>query len=141
MRNPANLSLLYLALGIEAAVLLLAIVNLLWWLLHYGPAGAIDVDGGGGATIGIVFFLSIFGLVVGLPIAAATRLIAPRSWLVACLGIAAFCTIAGLGNARPVYTFEGWLQGALLGLGFAALAIVAGATLQRLRSNTVPAAE
>nr|WP_294813421.1 hypothetical protein [uncultured Sphingomonas sp.] len=133
MRSPANLSLVFLAIGIEAAVLSIAAVNLIWWFFQYGLEGTLDVDGGGGATIGILLFLSIFGLVVGFPIAALTRALAPRSWLVAFSGIAAFCAIGGRLNAVPVYSFEGWTQGAALSLAFAGLAIVAGAGLQRLR--------
>jgi hypothetical protein len=133
MRSPANLSLVFLAIGIEAAVLSIAAVNLIWWFFQYGLEGTLDVDGGG-ATIGILLFLSIFGLAVGFPIAALTRAIAPKSWLVAFSGIAAFCAIGGRLNAVPVYSFEGWTQGATLSLAFAGLAIVAGAGLQRLRS-------
>jgi hypothetical protein len=115
-------------------VLLIAVVNLIWWFLQYGLEGALHVDGVGGATIGILLFLSIFGLVVGFPIAALTRAIAPKSWPVALFGIAAFCAIGGWLNATPVYSFESWAQGATLSLAFAGLAIVAGAGLQRLRS-------
>jgi hypothetical protein len=134
MRNPANLSLVFLAIGIEAAVLSVAAVNLIWWFFQYGLKGMLHVDGGGGATIGILLFLSIFGLAVGFPIAALTRAIAPKSWLAAFSGIAAFCAIGGWLGATPVYSFEGWMQGAALSLAFAGLAIVAGAGLQRLRS-------
>ncbi len=115
-------------------MLLIAAVNLIWWFFQDGLEAALHVDGGGGATIGILLFLSIFGLVVGLPIAALTRAIAPKSWLVAIFGIAAFCAIGGRLNAAPVYSFESWTQGAALSLAFAGLAIVAGAGLQRLRS-------
>lgn len=134
MRSPANLSLVFLAIGIEAAVLSIAAVNLIWWFFQYGLEGILDIDGGGGATIGILLFLSIFGLAVGFPIAALTRAIAPKSWLVAFSGIAAFCAIGGWFNAVPVYSFESWAQGATLSLAFAGLAIVAGAGLQRPRS-------
>lgn len=134
MRSPANLSLVFLAIGIEAAVLSIAAMNLIWLFFQYGLEGTLDVDGGGGATIGILLFLSIFGLAVGFPIAALTRALAPKSWLIAFSGIAAFCAIGGWLSATPVYSFEGWTQGATLSLAFAGLAIVAGAGLQRLRS-------
>ncbi|WBY07200.1 hypothetical protein PIB19_17610 [Sphingomonas sp. 7/4-4] len=109
-------------------------MNLIWLFFQYGLEGTLDVDGGGGATIGILLFLSIFGLAVGFPIAALTRALAPKSWLIAFSGIAAFCAIGGWLSATPVYSFEGWTQGATLSLAFAGLAIVAGAGLQRLRS-------
>lgn len=134
MRSPESLSLAFLALGIEAATILLAVVNFLAWLVGYGLQGALDVDGGGGATIAILLFLSILGLAVGLPIAALTRLLAPKSWLAACLGMVAFCAIGGRLNATPIFSFDGWMQGAMLSLAFAGLAIAAAIMLQRLRS-------
>jgi hypothetical protein len=70
--------------------------------------------------------------VFGLTLAGMARMIAPRSWIVVLIALAIFCTFGGRFYASPVFLFAHWVEGALLSLGFAISAILAGAAMQWL---------
>ena len=62
-----------IALGAVAAAALLALLNFMAWLFRDGIEAAINVDGGGGSTFGILLLVSAVGLIIGVPIAAEIR--------------------------------------------------------------------
>ena len=133
--DPSHLRLRFLALGIASVAVLLSVANSISWLVRYGVEGALDVDGGGGSTLGILIFVGGIGLVSGISLAVAARLIAPRSWLVAAVAVAAFCALGGRFNASLVFTLDHWIEGALLTLAIAAASIGAGTFIQWLSGH------
>ena len=132
MARPTLPDLRFLAIATGLTVSILAMANFSMWLWRYGMAAALDVDGGGGSTFGILLLLSSFGLIIGGPIVAVIRFWAPRSWVAVLVGLALFAAIGGKFNSSPILTFQHWLEGALLSLAFAGIVIATAAAMQRV---------
>lgn len=125
----------YAASGIIVATVLLAGFVFAGFVAEYGAVGALDVDGGGGAVIGILLLVNAFGLGIGLPISTVIYRLAPRSRLAAVIGIAIFSSISGWFNSSPVLNEVNWWQGTLYSAIFAAISIIIGLQFQRLAEN------
>lgn len=131
--GPSHLRLSSLAAGVTITTLLVSAGNFIFWLVQSGIEAALYVDGGLGSTLGILLIVGGFGLAIGLPIAAFTLAVAPRSWLGVGLAVAIFCMLGGLFNSSPNLTLQKWLQGVILTLIFAAASIAAGAAAQLMK--------
>jgi hypothetical protein len=112
-----------IALGAVAAAALLALLNFMVWLFRDGIEAAINVDGGGASTFGILLLVSAVGLIIGVPIAAVVRGVAARSILANAGGFLLFAVAAGRLNSSPIFSVDAWIQGGYLAAGYAALAI------------------